>query len=134
VTGGLDELRENGRPFDAIDRLIARVGLEGPLSLAEVAMERHDALLAVVDAAGPYIEAIENQDALSASVRFYTLRAAVNAVKGTTGCQKCVRKTRECVCDLTCNECGRKITDTESCWGACPECADKPGYWMKGQA
>ena len=63
MTGGLDELREDGRPFDAIDRLIARVGLERPLSMAEAAMERHDALLAVVDAAEKLIAgAIGDED------------------------------------------------------------------------
>ena len=44
----------------------------------------------------------------------------------------CGCKPSECVCNLTCHDCGRKITDTESCWGACPECAKKPGYWTKG--
>ena len=80
------DLREDGRPFDAIDRLIAHVGLVGPLSLAEVAMERHDTLLDRLDGAEKALREIErvvavDGDAFSAGL-IDIVRAYFASVEG----------------------------------------------------
>ena len=98
MTGGLDELRATlaaGTPgpwthggdddyaiYGATEKFVALVApLDAALIVA--AVNALPALLAVVDAAVPYLEAIHARNSFNASLLFYDLRSAVDAVKGT---------------------------------------------------
>ena len=101
--------------MSGLDRLRAEIKAVGKIGVVLITCEQASALVAVVDEADKLIIGITGDNGLWMD-QWCVLSDAVNAVKGGS---------------LTCHDCGRKITDAESNWGACPQCAAKPGHWTE---